>query len=213
MDDKFAITVCIDYSDYLAHTLPNNRPLFTKYYIITERRDTETIRLAELYDCVVLYTNITKAKGSTFNKSGMIHNAQKIIHKNHSFSWIVMLDADIYLPVDLWTHVNVSYLNKNGIYGISRKTYPAYIDYISNSPSSCDACELGVIGYFQMYWNKTKYYESWSTNCSKSDLTFMNSFKYIIGLKDIYCFHFGEKGTNWNGRLVSEKWEPKTIET
>jgi hypothetical protein len=213
MDEKIAISVCIDFADYLAYTLPNNRPFFTKYYIITERRDTETIRLAALHDCVVLYTDITKANGSKFNKSGMIHNAQKLIHSNHNMAWIVILDADIYLPVNLWTHINISDLNKNGIYGISRKTYTSYTDYISDSPSSSDICGSGVIGYFQMYWNKSKYYEPWSANCSKSDMAFMMLFKHIIGFKDIYCFHFGEKCKNWNGRSVSEKWESKSVET
>ena len=209
MDEKIAITVCIDYADYLAYTLPNNRQLFSKYYIVTERRDTETVRIAAMHDCIVLYTDITKANGANFNRSGMIHSAQKFVHANHNMSWIVILDADIYLPADLWTHINVSSLNKNGIYGISRKTYTTYTDYVSDSPASSDTCGLGVVGYFQLYWNKSKYYEPWSANCSRSDLIFMHLFSPIVGYKDIFCFHFGEKHTNWNGRAVSEKWASK----
>jgi hypothetical protein len=209
MNEKIAISVCIDYADYLAHTLPNNRPLFSAYYIVTERRDTETIKLAALHDCIVLYTDVAKVNGAAFNKSGMIHNAQKIIHRNHRLAWIVILDADIYLPRDLWTYINVSDFNKNGIYGISRKIYTTYADYVSDSPVSCDTCRTCVAGYFQMYWNKSKYYSSWSANCSSCDLHFMNLFKYVIGFKDIFCFHFGENCKNWNGRKVSEKWETK----
>lgn len=205
--DTIAITVCIDYADYLAQTLPNNRPLFSKYYIITERRDTETVRIASMYDCTLLYTNVTKTNGASFNKSGILYHTQRLLHKHHPTSWIVILDADIYLPLDIWKSIDISGLNKNGIYGISRKNYTTYSDYVSNSPSSVDTSENSAVGYFQMYWNKTKYYESWSINCAKSDLNFMKLFRYIIGYKDIYCFHFGEKHTNWNGR-VCKAWEP-----
>lgn len=205
MDEKVALCVCINYSDYLAQTLPNNRPLFSTYYIITERSDVETIKLAQEHKCVLLFTDQQRAKGASFNKSGMLHAAQHFVHPRHSLSWIVILDADIFLPTNLWSAIDVSSLNKNGIYGISRKTYNTYSDYVTGHVSSEDACELGIIGYFQLYWNKKKYYEPWSMNCSKCDMTFMKAFKSARAFKDIYCFHFGEKNVNWNGRIY-EKW-------
>jgi GT2 family glycosyltransferase len=205
MDKTIAISVCINYSDYLAQTLPNNRPLFSKYYIITERSDTETIKLAREYDCVLLFSDQKNANGASFNKSGMIHAAQHFVHKRHTSDWIVILDADIFLPSDIWKNINVTSLNKNGLYGISRKTYTTYSDYIDERVSSEDKCETGVIGYFQLYWNKSKYYTPWSMNCSKCDITFMQLFRHVRAFTTIYCFHFGEKNINWNGRICT-KW-------
>lgn len=205
MEEKVAMSVCIQYSDYLAQTLPNNRPLFSAYYIITERSDTETIKLAQAYKCILLFTDQKNAKGASFNKSGMLHAAQHFVHKRHSYSWIVVVDADIFLPANLWKLIDVHGLNKNGIYGISRKTYNTHADYVAGRVSSEDVCELGVIGYFQLYWNKSKYYEPWSMNCSKCDMTFMKAFRHVRAFTSIYCFHFGEKNTNWDGR-VYEKW-------
>lgn len=199
-----AVCICIDYSDFLAETLPHNRPLFTNYYIITESRDTKTIELAKAYDCEVIITTKTKEKGATFNKGGLIYDAQHLIHPTFPTAWIVKLDADIYLPSNLWESINLNSLNKNGIYGLIRHVYKSRDDYEKKNASSIDHNKDGVTGYFQLYWNKMKYYPEWSANCSRCDLTFMSKFS-IKHTFPVACIHFGEKHSNWNGR-VSSTW-------
>jgi hypothetical protein len=203
------MTICIDYADYLAQTLPQNRRLFSTYYIITERTDAATCELARAYDCVLLFTSKKHEKGAKFNKSGMMFDAQHFIHKRHGFAWIAHVDADIYLPADLWKHLRVDALNKNGIYGITRHVYTTHDDYVHDRIASVDKGEMGVIGYFQLYWLKNKFYPPWSANCSHCDLVFQNGFR-IRETFHIVCFHFGEKRMNWNGR-VAELWNTAPV--
>jgi hypothetical protein len=199
------VTICIDYADYLAETLPHNRPLFSTYYIITEERDTRTRELAAAHGCVVLYTTKTHAKGAKFNKSGMLFDAQQHIHRAHTYAWVVILDADMYLPVDIWASIRVNALNKNGIYGLIRHVYASYDDYVSGHVACVDnGGAVEVAGYFQLYWLKTKYYPKWSNNCGECDLRFMHGFSHKTTFP-VVCVHFGEKGANWNGR-VSAHW-------
>lgn len=205
-----AISVSIDYGDYLSQTLPNNRPLFSKFYIVTEERDTETCEIAKLNDSDILFTNKTKLGGATFNKSGMIYAAQTIVHEAHPNAWIVLLDADIYLPSDIWAHINVPTLVKNTLYGIARKTYSKYDNYLHNKPSSTYTCDVGIIGYFQMYFDKNKMYEKWSKNCSECDMTFLRAFGSTMEFKSIFASHFGFKGINWDGRKAA-KWIANTV--
>jgi hypothetical protein len=200
MDEIIGITICIDYADYLAETLPHNRPLFTTYYIITEERDTATCELARAHDCVLLFTTKTHIKGAKFNKSGMVFDAQNYVHPRHPLAWIVMLDADIYLPADLWKLIDRHTLNKNGIYGLTRHVYNKHSDYVYGRVACIDKGDGGVVGYFQLYWLKNKFYPSWSANCSHCDLAFMNGFRIQKTFHHI-CFHFGEKHINWNGRV------------
>ena len=200
MDQIIGITICIDYADFLAQTLPHNRPLFTNYYIVTEERDTSTRELARMYDCNVLFTTKTHEKGAKFNKSGMMFDAQHVLHRRHTEAWIVNLDADIYLPSDLWKQIDRHGLNKNGIYGLTRHVYNTHNDYVNGIVSCVDNGDGGVVGYFQLYWLKNKYYLPWSANCSACDLTFMNGFR-IKQTFPIICVHFGEKEKNWNGRI------------
>ena len=61
-----ALTVCINYSDYLENTLPYNRQYFTEYYIVTEKTDINTIKLAEDNSCNLLYYNIKHMGDATF---------------------------------------------------------------------------------------------------------------------------------------------------
>jgi hypothetical protein len=202
--DVIAVCVCIQYSDYLAETLPHNRPLFRSFYIITEASDTKTVELATTHDCVVLYTTKTHENGAAFNFSGMMFDAQTSIHPRHPDSWIVKLDADIYVPDTIWTDINVDSLNKNGVYGLIRHVYNTIDDYKRGAVSCIDKGDVGVVGYFQLYWNKRKYYPKWSRNCSNCDLVFMRDFP-IQQTFPIVCFHFGEKRKNWNGR-ATEVW-------
>lgn len=202
--DAIGVCICIDYGDFLAETLPHNRPLFSKMYIITERRDTKTVEIARTNDCIVLYTSKTHENGSLLNYSGMMFDAQNYLHPLHPSSWIVKLDADIYLPDSLWSEIDLNKMNKNGIYGLTRHVYNTVDDYKHGRVFCIDKGDSGVTGYFQLYWNKRHYYPKWSRNCSNCDLVFMRQFP-IQQTFPITCFHFGEKRKNWDGRKT-EAW-------
>jgi hypothetical protein len=61
-----------------------------------------------------------------------------------------------------------------------------------------------VCGYFQLYYDKTKYYAPFSMNCAKCDIDFAKLFEDQVMLKDAHISHFGPTNTNWEGRKSGE---------
>ena len=210
MDERVAITICINYADYLSESLVINRKLFHHYYIITEESDSETIALAKKHNCNIMLTSDKTQRDAIFNKSGMIHNAQKAIHKTHPFAWIIIMDADICLPSDIWKSMSINTLNKNTLYGLSRKIFETKEDFEAQNASSIQ-CFKKPIGYFQMYWNKTRFYPIWSKNCSLCDIAFKNLFTKTKVFNEIPCMHVGKCETNWDGR-VTESWNSDLLQ-
>jgi hypothetical protein len=203
------ITVCINYADYLAETLKQNRKFFKNYYLVTEESDIQTIALGKEHNCHVLITTRKNEDGAKFNKSGMIHDAQKIAHWTYPYEWICLLDADVLLP-DSFKSVNLSSLKKDYIYGIERRNYDTRTDYLEDRVSSVEKIEASnensIYGYFQLYWIKRMYYQRWSQDCSKCDDIFMKRFIKRVQLTGgIYCSHFGLTCKNWEGR-TTELW-------
>lgn len=200
-----ALTICVNYSDFLAETLPQNRKFFKQFYVVTEEADTQTVEICKQYECTILFTTKTHEKGAKFNRAGLLHDAQKRVHRKHPDDWICILDSDIFLP-DSFGALDANILPKSNIYGIPRHVYKTKADYLTQQnvePNNSD--NDSICGYFQLYWLKFLYYEPWSKDCSGSDMIFMRLFKRRIKFQDFHCVHFGLTGVNWEGR-VSEKW-------
>jgi hypothetical protein len=90
-----AITVCVEYDDYLAITLPRNRRFFREYLVVTSCDDKATQELAIQYGCKVFVTNAFYEHGAVFNKGLAIERAFDILDR---YGWMTILDADIILP-------------------------------------------------------------------------------------------------------------------
>jgi len=208
MDERIAITICINYADFLSESLAINRALFHHYYIITEESDTATIDIAKQHNCNVLFVTNKTQNGAVFNKSGMIRYAQKQIHKTHPLAWIAIMDADICLPSNIWESMGINVLNRNKLYGLSRKIFETKEDFDTQNPNAVIQTFKKPIGFFQMYWNKTRFYPVWSKNCSSCDHDFKNMFTKSHVFNEISCMHVGKCETNWDGR-VTEAWVTK----
>lgn len=198
-----AFTVCVNYSDYLKITLPLNRKYFQTFVVVTEESDTQTIELARHYDCTIIQVDagLKKADGATFNLSGMVYEAQKFLHSTYPHDWICKLDADVAVN-EKFLALNTAALDARAIYGASREIFEKVTDthgVLGIHESDC------ILGFFQLYWDKTKYYPKWSNNCSECDMNFMRHFTRRFTLKDLVCRHFGPTCTNWDGR-VSDTW-------
>lgn len=199
--DVVAVTICINYADFLAHALPKNRHLFSAHYIVTEESDKETIELAKTHNCKTLFTKDTHKNGAKFNRSGLLRAAQKIVHTNHPDSWVLILDADIICPPEL---SDLKLTDATAIYGTQRIMFETQEDY------ECNISKVGVVttyiaGFFQLYFDKKYYYNQFSKDCSHYDIVFSDSFPKRIKLDSIKCIHLGFAGKNWNGR-VTERW-------
>lgn len=169
-----AVMVCVNYSDFLSHTLPYNKQHFDRMVVVTDLNDERTKKLCEYHNVECVQTNEFYANSDIINKGRGINEGLKRLSKD---AWIVHLDADIFLPPltrEILQNIEGD-LDKNGIYGIDRMmcpTYEAWAKYISN-PSPLHegwifihttAFPLGVriaeykskgwepIGFFQMWY-------------------------------------------------------------
>lgn len=168
------VIVCVNYSDYLAYTLPHNRSHFDNLVVVTDLKDESTKHVCDYYHVKCVQTDAFYEDGNSFNKGKGINEGLKHLNKS---DWVIHLDADIYLP-PLTRHIleNVP-LQKNKMYGVDRLMCPSYDEWMKfqSKPRKIndsyvfvylDAFQIGVricefnnkdggyepIGYFQL-WN------------------------------------------------------------
>lgn len=226
------VVTCVNMSDFLRVSLKYNRKFFKDYNVLTSPEDVETKRLCEFNDVGLIEFPFFFKEGARFNKSGGIYWAQKIIHENYKHSWILLMDADIVLNNDFVDSIKKLELNKEEkvepkpkpsylkmnpssalrrrqkkdssiIYGIDRYDILKTDDLFKKDLSTKQKYNVKHAGYFQLYYDKSKYYSVFSENASLCDMEFMSLFCYKKTI-DSHVFHLGEKELHWNGRNCSE---------
>ena len=90
-----AVTICVDYSDFLAESLPINRRNFDQYVVVTAPEDLETQRVAEFWDCDIVLTDVIRSRWGEFHKARGINAGLEHLKLN---GWVLHVDADIVLP-------------------------------------------------------------------------------------------------------------------
>lgn len=174
-----AITVSTNFSDILPYSLANNIDFFKHWYIITDERDSETIRVIEQFNDSRITLLFHKFRGniiinqygspmrSAFDKGGAIKLAQTQAYVEFPDSWYLILDTDIL--VRSWRDFCIQNLSHSCIYGPAvRNDYRSLSDYkkgIIQYDRPLYKEECAIIGCFQLYHEK-RYYES----SEKSDL-------------------------------------------
>ena len=140
-----------------------------------------------------------------FNKSAMILQVQRFVHKSYPDKWILLMDADIILP----NNFNNIFLEKekdldrNVLYGINRLDYWTPEDYKNKIGHRYPHM---FMGYFQLYFDKTKYYVSNSQSAAECDVYFCNLFsKRNLLTSTEHVSHLGKDKINHYGR-VSDQW-------
>jgi hypothetical protein len=212
--------VCVNYSDFLRHTMPQTLRVFSDVTIITAEEDQDTKQLGKCLGAKVFVSDLWFQKGAAFNKSAAINHWLS----SQPLGWILILDADIYLPDDF--QLNVAELNPQYLYSIPRRMcerewdwvcpasqrpeYPLTIPPVRNGmvwrrPTSQPAA---LSGYFHL-WNRgttgREFFPASST-AANYDVEFALQFPeqqrvYLPG--DV--IHLGPPKENWSGR-VSTPW-------
>ena len=198
------LIVSVNMSDYLEVTLSHNRKYFSQYIVVTSHSDQKTKAVCKKYNArVIEYDNFFPAD-SKFNKSGAMHHGQKIIHREFPNNWILILDTDIILPKNTFQILDgVINDKKNLLYSMER------YEVMNNEELAKELRErkygCNFVGYFQLYYDKTKYYDTFSYNASQCDSDFSKLFRHkkMLGSN---VFHLGVQGAHWNGR-TSKEWE------
>lgn len=120
------VIVCINYSDFLKVTLPNNRTLFDKLVIVTDTKDTETHKTCEFYNVECIITDIFYKDSNIPNKALGINEGLKSLSMS---GWVVHLDADIWLPPMTRNILENLPLKESIIYGIDRMMCNSYKEW------------------------------------------------------------------------------------
>lgn len=170
------VIVCVNYADFLAHTLPHNKIHFDRLVIVTDTKDARTKSLCEFYHVECVQTDVFYRNGDKFNKGAGINAGLDRLSKQ---DWVLHLDADMYLPPLTRTILNNLPLQPDKVYGADRLMCPSYSEWMRfmDSPPKTQeawiyihltAFRMGVriaeymtkgggyepIGYFQL-WNPT----------------------------------------------------------
>lgn len=198
-----SITVCVNYSDYFEKVIDRNSSLVNHMYVVTTKTDVDTAALCDKRENVtVLFYDDLNKNGSQFNKSGMVRFAQTHVYQKHPDAWVLIIDADILLPEDFRKTFESTNKDENALYGMQRVDFNTQSDLEKNI--NARPYRLCFVGYFQLYKNKTFFYENYSKNCSICDDRFAKIFKTKVKLPG-NVFHLGTPMINWSGRK-SNRW-------
>jgi hypothetical protein len=232
-----AVITCVNYSDFLAHTLPVNRAMFDRMVVVTGYEDKETQRVCEYWHVECVKTEAFGSHRGEFAKGAGINEGLARLPLD---GWAVHMDADIMVPPMTRNLISQASLDPACIYGCDRFIVPNFAAWekfvhkprLVNENRSwvhLDAFPLGVrvaidsyggyipIGFFQM-WNPavsgfTRYPEGHKT-AAREDAQFATqwprSARHLI--PELVVYHLeSEKaamGANWAGRTT----KPFTLE-
>lgn len=222
-----AVITCINYGDFLEHTLPENLQHLDRIVVITTKEDKHTQAICDKFSVDCFDTDVFYDDGDSFNKGRGINLG--LAHLRHD-DWLLHMDADIMLPHRFRNMLQRAKLNPKNIYGADRanvfgyenwlenkaKTIPQFqYRYLVNKPKEFKLGsrllhkEYGYcpIGYFQL-WHSTenRKYPIHHGSAEHADVLFSVQWPRAnrILLPELFVFHLDSEeakmGANWKGR-------------
>ena len=200
-----AILVCVDYSDYLAITMPYNRHHFEDVLIVTSLNDEKTRELAQKQDCQVYSTDSFYDDGAQFNKWKALEQGLDAFGRQ---GWLCIMDADVLWPKS----INQEYIEGN-LYTPFRRMMT---DLSQPIPQESEWNKLPRhhvttewSGFTQIFhandralgqapWHQT----NWK-HAGGADSFFQAQWRADRKIRPNWeCLHLGEAGRNWCGRVT-----------
>lgn len=117
-----AVSVCVNYADFFKHTAPENKGIFDKWIIVTDKADTEVEALCIEHGLTCVKTDAFYEHG-IFNKYAGINEGLKLVDDD---AWILFLDSDIVLQKETRRVLEHIPLSINKMYGIDRLNCVGY---------------------------------------------------------------------------------------
>ena len=114
-----AVVICSDYSDFLRHTLPQNKFLFDRIVVVTSYEDKATRRMCEFHHVECLPTDRLNVRKGEFCKGCGINDGLARLSMG---GWVVHMDADIWLPPQ--TRILLEQAEARPIYGVRNRPLP-----------------------------------------------------------------------------------------
>jgi len=206
------ITVCVEYDDLLAITLPGNAPLFEKILVVTAPHDLKTPQVvasvpnAQLYVTSVFYEN-----DCPFNKAAALEEGFDVLGRD---GWLMMLDADIVLPIEDDLYGSLTQRPPGAIHGPRRHMVRDPLAYtgqpwrdwdqwpIYPEPELAGCCVIFHAAdpvLAQRPWLDTRW-----KHAGGYDSFFQQKWHRSKRLRtDFNVLHLGEDGANWYGRCTT----------
>lgn len=148
-----AVTVCVDYSDFLAHSILFNKQHFDRWVIVTTPTDEATRRLCEYHNLEYVPTTAvyedegwqppTYGQGRMyrppFAKGKGVNVGLKALQRD---GWVVHMDADIILPPRTREMMELAKPDPTFMYGIDRlmaKNYEEWVRHLAYPEIQHDA--------------------------------------------------------------------------
>jgi hypothetical protein len=183
--------------------------MFKDFVVMTREhdRDTQAVCMKHNVSCNVFVPSAQTLR-TKFNKSAMVKQLQELVHRAHRDKWILLMDADVVLPDDFESIVDESRhsLDERALYGLRRYDYSSPDDFEARRGGKL--YPYNFMGYFQMYFDKNKYYIKNSETTAVCDVYFCNLFPKRIFLSTTsYIHHMGSERINHEGR-ISPLWVP-----
>lgn len=200
------ITVCVDYADRLAITLPWNAQHFGRVVVVTTAADQATHAVVDaVSNASCFLTDAFYRHGANFNKGLAVEEGFDALGRE---GWIVVWDADTLMPA----RMDLGPIKSGHLYAPARRMCPDVRPVPESEWSQFpihpdfDWGEWG--GYFQLFHaddpvlaDRPWYGIAWR-HAGGCDSEF--AFKWPAGrLRRIRTFevcHLGEPGVNWCGR-------------
>lgn len=124
MKKLIAVTVSVNYTDFLLYTLEENHKLFDRWIVVTDLKDKATPLICAHYKNVeCIQTNAFYREGASFNKYAGINEGLHLIPPEED-AYILFLDSDIVLHYEtrrvLLSLEERGVITQDSIYGIDR---------------------------------------------------------------------------------------------
>ncbi len=207
-----AVTVCINYADYL-ECIAANRRHFDKWVIVTVKHDHRTIAVCKRFNLEYVISRVLRRDGKDFHAA---YNKARVVNEGlvtlDQEGWVVVLDADVYLPRHFRDRLTSLPLTPGILYGMSGRKVCA--DYeMFEMLRECEPwdrfCERhsAVIGYFNLFSleHTNNRYPETNRPCNgiHDDYLFFDSFGYgNHAVLPLTVIHTGPPSTNWSGRVA-----------
>jgi hypothetical protein len=189
-----AITISIDYSDYLEQIV-SNKNKFNRWLIVTHWSDKKTIEICKKYELEYIFSEEIYADGACFAKSRAINEAIRYLNPQ---DWLCVIDSDSLLPNDFNSVIETNVHDKETIYGCKRHNIDSTLK-IENKFEYY----IWPAGFFQL-WHTSKfrdYYVGNMTN-AEGDIQHKNRFNKceLLPLQLIDLQTEFDWKANWYGR-------------
>jgi len=217
-----AVTTCVNYSDYLRHTIPFTLREIDHLTVVTTPDDKATAEVCrnakgERAKVKIVTTDKFSQGGGRFNKGAALNVGFNAMKRE---GWVLHLDADVILPYWFGPSLDKINLNPEVMYGAMRCNICSWHFYKTWLTGGChplkgilsgDSKENGrsVMGFFQLFHPSasalrgqppSQWYSEKYRYANTSDTDFSKKWKRQEVLP-LAVVHLGPNDcTNWGGR-------------